>query len=214
MNIILLGPPGAGKGTQAHLLEKEFGMIQLSTGDMLRAAIKAGEPVGVEAKKIMEAGRLVPDELMIKMINERIQKPDCSKGFILDGFPRTVPQAEALDKMLAACNQNLSAVIELKVDDAALVERVTGRFTCAKCGAGYHSKFKPAKVAGICDVCGSTEFVCRPDDNPETMKTRLAAFYEQTAPILPYYMKKGLLKTIDGMAPMDQVTQNIRDLLK
>jgi adenylate kinase len=161
----------------------------------------------------MDEGRLVPDELIIQMIEDRISKPDCDKGFILDGFPRTVPQAEALDVMLAAHKKNLAAVIELKVDDAALVERVTGRFTCVKCGAGYHSKFKPTKVEGVCDVCGSTEFVCRPDDNPETMKTRLKAFYEQTAPILPYYRAKGLLKTVDGMAPMDEVQKSIESIL-
>jgi len=213
MNIILLGPPGAGKGTQAQFLEKKYGMIQLSTGDMLRAAVKRGEPLGLEAKKLMDAGKLVPDDLMIRMIEDRIAKPDCGNGFILDGFPRTVPQAEALDVMLAAHKKNLDAVIELKVDEDALVERVTGRFTCAKCGTGYHSKFKPTKVEGVCDVCGSTEFVCRPDDNPETMKTRLKAFQEQTAPILPYYRAKGLLKSVDGMAPMDQVQKSVQSIL-
>jgi len=213
MNIILLGPPGAGKGTQARLLEDKYKMVQIATGDMLRASIKRGEPLGVEAKKIMDAGKLVPDDLMIKMIEDRIAKPDCNNGFILDGFPRTVPQAEALDTMLASRHKSLDAVIELKVDEAALVERVAGRFTCAKCGAGYHSKFKPTKVEGICDVCGSTEFVCRPDDNPETMKTRLKAFNEQTAPILPYYRQKGLLKTIDGMASMEAVQSSIAAIL-
>ncbi len=213
MNIILLGPPGAGKGTQAKLLEEQHGMIQLSTGDMLRAAVKRGEPLGLEAKKIMDAGGLVPDHLMIKMIEDRIRKPDCAKGFILDGFPRTVPQAEALDKMLSACGKKLDAVIELKVDEAALIERVSGRFTCAKCGTGYHKKFKPPKHAGVCDVCGSTEFICRPDDNPETMKTRLKAFQDQTAPILPYYRQKGLLKSVDGMASMDAVHGSIEHIL-
>jgi adenylate kinase len=162
----------------------------------------------------MDAGKLVPDHLVIQMIEDRIQKPDCGNGFILDGFPRTVPQAEALDKMLAQHHKNLSAVIELKVDEAALVERVSGRFTCAKCGAGYHSKFKPTKVDGVCDVCGSTEFICRPDDNPETMKTRLKAFQEQTAPILPYYQQKGLLKSVDGMADMAEVQHSIEAILK
>jgi adenylate kinase len=214
MNIILLGPPGAGKGTQARLLEEQRGMIQLSTGDMLRGAIKRGEPIGVEAKKIMDAGKLVPDALMIKMISERIQQPDCSKGFILDGFPRTVPQAEALDAMLAECLRKLDAVIELKVNEAALVERVSGRFTCAKCGEGYHNKFKPTKVDGICDVCGSAEFICRPDDNPETMITRLKAFHEQTAPILPYYKNKDLLKSVDGMASMEEVHTAVEAILK
>jgi adenylate kinase len=213
MNIILLGPPGAGKGTQAKFLEEKYGMVQLSTGDMLRAVVKAGAPLGVEAKKLMDAGALVPDDLMIRMIEDRIKQPDCQKGFILDGFPRTVPQAEALDAMLAAHKKNLNAVIELKVDEDALVERVTGRFTCAKCGAGYHSKFKPTKVEGICDVCGSTEFVCRPDDNPETMKTRLKTFREQTAPILPYYQAKGLLKSVDGMASMEEVQKSIESII-
>jgi len=213
MNIILLGPPGAGKGTQARLLEEKHGMIQLSTGDMLRASIKRGEPLGLEAKKLMDAGTLVPDDLMIRMIEDRISHPDCGKGFILDGFPRTVPQAEALDKMLVKHNKPLDAVIELKVDEEALVVRVTGRFTCAKCGAGYHSKFKPTKVDDLCDVCGSTEFVCRPDDNPDTMKTRLKAFKEQTAPILPYYTAQKRLKTVDGMASMEHVQNSIEAVL-
>jgi adenylate kinase len=214
MNIILIGPPGAGKGTQAKLLEETHGMCQLSTGDMLRAAIKNQEPVGLEAKSLMDAGKLVPDDLMIRLIDARISKPDCGTGFILDGFPRTVPQAEALDKMLIAKGKKLNAVIELKVDENALIERVSGRFTCAKCGAGYHDKFKPTKVAGVCDVCGSHEFTRRPDDNAETMKTRLTAFKEQTAPILPYYQAKGLLKQVDGMADMPSVNKAIEAALK
>jgi adenylate kinase len=214
MNIILLGPPGAGKGTQARLLEEKRGMIQIATGDMLRAAVKRGEPIGLEAKKIMEAGKLVPDDLMIRLIQGRIAQPDCNKGFILDGFPRTVPQAEALDKMLAEHDCKLDAVIELKVDEEELIKRVAGRFSCAKCGAGYHDTFKPTKQLKVCDECGGTEFIRRPDDNPETMKTRLKTYKEQTAPILPYYRAKGLLKTIDGMASMEQVRDGIESILE
>ena len=205
MNIILLGPPGAGKGTQARQLEEQYGLIQLSTGDMLRAAIKKGEPLGLEAKAIMEAGKLVPDHLMVGLIEERISQPDCAKGFILDGFPRTVPQAEALDVMLKAKGKDLDAVIELKVDEDKLVERVSGRFTCADCGEGYHDSFKPTKGAGVCDSCGSTNFTRRSDDNAETMRKRLEAYRDLTAPILPYYKKRGVLKYVDGMAAMPAV---------
>lgn len=214
MNIILIGPPGAGKGTQARILEEKYGMTQLSTGDMLRAAIKNKEPLGMEAKSLMDAGKLVPDDLMVRMIETRIGHADCAKGFILDGFPRTVPQAEALDKMLAKTNKKLDAVIELKVDEAALIERISGRFTCAKCGEGYHDKFKPTKKANVCDACGGTEFTRRADDNAETMKTRLNAFRDQTAPILPYYKAKGLLKSVDGMADMPHVTTAIEAILR
>jgi adenylate kinase len=188
-------------------------MIQLSTGDMLRAAVKSGEPLGREAKSIMDAGKLVPDALMVNLIKERIAKPDCAKGFILDGFPRTGAQAEALDKMLVEQGKSLDRVIELKVDEAALIERVSGRFTCAKCGAGYHEKFQPTQKASVCDKCGGTEFTRRPDDNAETMKTRLKAFNEQTAPILPYYKAKGLLVTIDGMADVSEVAKAIDKIL-
>jgi adenylate kinase len=214
VNIILLGAPGAGKGTQARLLESTYGICQIATGDLLRASIKRGEALGLEAKKLMDAGKLVPDGLMIKMIEGQIANPACVKGFILDGFPRTVPQAEALDKMLTARGEKIDAVIELKVDDAALIDRVAGRFTCSKCGAGYHEKYKPTKKPGVCDVCGSTEFTHRSDDNPETMKTRLKAFREQTAPILPYYRQKGLLKTIDGMASMSEVQNSLVSILQ
>lgn len=213
MNIILLGPPGAGKGTQARMLEEAHGMVQVSTGDMLRSSIKRGEPLGLEAKQIMAAGKLVPDDLIIRMIEDRIGQPDCAKGFILDGFPRTVTQAEALDRMLSAHGKKLDAVIEITVDEAALLERIVGRFTCAKCGEGYHDKFRPLKTEGVCDVCGSHEFVRRPDDNAETMQSRLKAFHEQTAPILPYYKEKGMLKAVDGMVTMPEVQKSIVKLL-
>lgn len=213
MNIILLGPPGAGKGTQARLLEEKYGLIQLSTGDMLRAAVKRAEPLGVQAKQLMDSGKLVPDSLMIDMIRERIKQPDCAKGFILDGFPRTVPQAEALDVMLQDCGKKLDAVVELKVDEKALIARVSGRFTCATCGTGYHDTFKPTHKAGVCDSCGGTEFTRRADDNAETMQTRLKAFQEQTAPILPYYREKGLLKAVDGMAGVDVVHNALEVIL-
>jgi adenylate kinase len=214
MNLILLGPPGAGKGTQAKRLEDRHSLVQLSTGDMLRAVVASGAPLGQQAKEIMAAGKLMPDELMIEMIADRISKPDCSTGFILDGFPRTVPQAEALDRMLGEKGLKLDHVIEMKVDDAALVERITGRYTCAKCGQGYHDKFQTPKVDGVCDVCGSTEFTRRADDNAETVSTRLAAYHKQTAPILPYYKERGVLETVDGMADIDVVTEQIETLLK
>ncbi len=213
MNIILIGAPGAGKGTQAKFLEEKFGMVQLSTGDMLRAAVRNKTPLGLEAKSIMDAGKLVPDALMVKLIKERIAKSDCARGFILDGFPRTVPQAEALDNMLHEQKKRLNYVVELKVDENALIERISGRFTCAECGEGYHDKFKQTKTPGVCDKCGSKDFSRRPDDNAETMKARLKAFNEQTAPILPYYQAKGMLKTVDGMADMPVVTKAIEAIL-
>lgn len=213
MNLILLGPPGAGKGTQSQRLEKKYGTIQLSTGDMLRAAVRSGSELGQRADAIMKAGQLVPDEVMIQMISERIDQPDCAKGFILDGFPRTVPQAEALDTMLADKGLKLDHVIEMKVDGPALVTRVTGRFTCAKCGTGYHDSFNPPKVAGVCDNCGSTEFTRRADDNAETFGKRLAAYERDTAPILPYYREHGVLKQVDGMAEIDEVTRQLEAII-
>ena len=214
MNLILLGPPGAGKGTQAKRLTDQRGLVQLSTGDMLRAEVKSGSPLGIEAKKVMDAGQLVSDAIVIEMIDHRIDKPDAAKGFILDGFPRTVAQAEALDAMLARKGRKIDEVIELKVDDAALIERISGRFTCAKCGTGYHDKFHRPKVDGTCDKCGSHDFVRRPDDNAETVKARLVAYHQQTAPILPYYAKKGLLRSVDGMAEMAEVARQIDAILQ
>lgn len=213
MNLILLGPPGAGKGTQAKKLTDERGLVQLSTGDMLRAEVASGSALGLEAKKIMDAGQLVSDAIMIGMIDKRIDQPDCAKGFVLDGFPRTEPQAEALDAMLAKKGKKIDAVIELAVDEAALIERISGRFTCAKCGTGYHDKFARPKKDGICDKCGSTEFVRRADDNAETVKARLVAYRKQTAPILPYYKAKGLLHSVDGMADMSDVARQIDQVL-
>jgi adenylate kinase len=213
LNIILLGPPGAGKGTQAKRLEEARGLVQLSTGDMLRAERASGSELGRKVQAIMDKGHLVSDDIMIAMIEKRIGAPDCHKGFILDGFPRTVPQAEALDAMLARRRLKLDYIIELAVDEAALVDRISGRFSCVKCGASYHDRNKRPKVEGVCDVCGSKDFVRRADDNAETVKARLAAYHAQTAPILPYYRAKGILRQVDGMAEIAEVTRQIEAIL-
>ena len=209
MNLVLLGPPGAGKGTQAGRLKARYRLAHLSTGDMLREAVASGTEVGREAKAIMDAGRLVSDEVMNRLVAERIARRDCAGGFILDGFPRTLAQAEALDAMLSKRKSGLTAVIEFEVDDEALVERISGRFACARCGAGYHDRFRPTAKPGVCDACGSTEFVRRKDDTPETIRARLRAYHDQTAPLLPYYHAKGLLVTVDGMAEIDRVTNEL-----
>ncbi|MGN6550944.1 MAG: adenylate kinase [Pararhizobium sp.] len=213
MRLILLGPPGAGKGTQAQRLVERHGIPQLSTGDMLRAAIAAGSEVGKKAKAVMDAGHLVSDDIVNAIVAERIEQPDAAKGFILDGYPRTLVQAGATDAMLARHGLELSCVIEIKVDDAVLTERIAGRYTCAKCGTGYHDANLKPKAEGVCDKCGSTEFKRRPDDNPDTVRTRLQAYYKETSPLIGYYYAKGKLKSVDGMADVDEVTRQIEKVL-
>lgn len=213
MNIILLGPPGAGKGTQATRLETEHGMVQLSTGNMLRAAVTAGSRVGREAKAVMASGALVSDEIVTGILSDRLDQPDVRTGFILDGYPRTEAQALALDTLLAEKGMTLHHVIELCVDEAALTDRVTGRFSCAKCGEGYHDRYKLPAVGGTCDVCGTHEFIRRPDDNAETVRQRMAEYRAKTAPILPHYERRGLVRHVDGMASIDVVKAAIETIL-
>ncbi|HEV2748152.1 MAG TPA: adenylate kinase [Allosphingosinicella sp.] len=213
MNIILLGPPGAGKGTQASRLEADRGMVQLSTGDMLRAAVAAQSPVGLRAKAVMDAGDLVSDDIVTGILSERLDQEDVGRGFILDGYPRTVAQAESLERLLAAKHMKLDHVIELVVDEDALVDRITGRFTCCSCGTGYHDRYKRTALDGICDVCGSREFKRRPDDNERTVRNRLAEYRAKTAPILPFYEARSVVRRVDGMAPIAEVETAIERVL-
>ena len=213
LNIILLGPPGAGKGTQASRLVDEAGMVQLSTGDMLRAAVKAETPVGLQAKAVMEAGELVSDEIVNALIDENLGRLSADQGVIFDGYPRTAGQAESLDALLAAHGRKLDHVIELDVDEEALVDRISGRFSCAKCSTPYHDRYNKPEVEGVCDLCGSTEFKRRPDDNAETVRTRLAEYRAKTAPILPIYEAKGLVSRVDGMLPIEAVGEAIDSIL-
>jgi adenylate kinase len=214
MNIILLGPPGSGKGTQAKRIEQKYGITQLATGDMLRAATLSGDQLGLHVKSIMDSGQLVPDNVIIDMIADRVEQPDCCYGFVLDGFPRTLAQAQALDQMLSRRSRQLDHVIEFEVDETALVDRLAGRFTCQQCGASYHERDNRPKVDGLCDACGGCEFICRADDRPETVRARLDVYHRQTAPILPYYRGRGILRPVDGMAEIGLVTREIEKILQ
>jgi len=213
MNIILLGPPGAGKGTQARILMDTIAFVQLSTGDILRAAVAAGTEVGKKAKAVMEAGQLVSDEIVIGVVSDRLDEPDTKAGVIFDGFPRTAAQAEALDRLLAEKGLTLDAVVSMEVDDELLVDRVSGRYTCAGCGEGYHDRHKQPAKAGVCDSCGGTEFNRRAEDNAETVRARLDAYHSETAPLIDYYTGTGKLRMVDGMAEIDEVTRSIRKAL-
>src|SRR6056297_1680645 len=212
--LILLGPPGAGKGTQARMLQDRFGLVQLSTGDLLRAAVAAGTEAGQKARAVMEAGELVSDEIVIAILRDRLAQPDCAQGVILDGFPRTAIQAEALDALLAENGQKIDAAISLEVDDAAMVTRISGRYTCAGCGEGYHDTFKTPAVEGTCDKCGSTEMTRRADDNAETVESRLRAYHAQTAPLIDYYDGKGVLVRVDAMAEIDAVARALTAVVR
>lgn len=214
IKMILLGPPGSGKGTQAQYLQSKLGICKLSTGDMLRAEVASGSELGKKAKDIMEKGGLVPDDLVVDLIRRRIAQDDCANGFVLDGFPRTIGQAEALDNMLDSENKRIDLVVELRVDDKELIKRISGRFACAKCGAGYHDNFRKTKTLNICDECGSKEFIRRADDKAETVAARLDAYHRQTVPLLPYYKERGVLRMVDGMAGINEVTRQIDDIVK
>lgn len=213
MRLVLLGPPGAGKGTQSRRLQSTYNILQLSTGDMLRAEVRSKSELGMQVAEIMDTGKLVSDELIIKMISKRIELDDCKNGFILDGFPRTTPQAEALDKVLSEKSMKLDHVIELMADDEAMVKRITGRYSCTNCGAGYHDAYQQPINAGTCDKCGGTDFIRRADDTAETVRSRLLAYHKQTAPIVTYYGEKGVLKSIDGMADIDEVTKQLKEII-
>jgi adenylate kinase len=212
MNIILIGPPGSGKGTQAKLLEERHNMKQLSSGDMLRAAVSEGTEIGQKAKSYMEAGELVPDDLVVEIVTDQIEKLG-DTGFILDGFPRNVHQAGVLDQMLDKRGRNIDRVLVVEVSDDLLVDRIAGRYTCANCGEGYHDKFKQPEQEGVCDKCGSTEFIRRPDDNPDTVRNRLAVYHEQTKPLVDYYKEQGKVRVIDGEQPIEEVTKALEQAM-
>lgn len=211
--LILLGPPGAGKGTQARMLEEDFGLVQLSTGDLLRAAVAAGTEAGRKAKAVMESGQLVSDEIVLAVLKDRMAEPDVSRGVILDGFPRTAGQAAALDALLAAAGEGVTAAVSLEVDDEAMVGRVSGRYTCAGCGEGYHDSFKRPAVAGTCDKCGGTEFKRRADDNAETVRERLRAYHAQTAPLIAHYDRQGLLHRVDAMGAIADIRAALGEIV-
>ena len=212
--LILLGPPGAGKGTQARMLQERHGLLQLSTGDLLRAAVAAGTEAGRKAQAVMEAGGLVSDEIVIAILNDRLSDPDCAQGVILDGFPRTTVQAEALDELLTCTGQRVGAALSLEVDDAAMVTRISGRYTCASCGEGYHDQFKLPATAGICDKCNGTDMKRRADDNPETVSQRLEIYHAQTAPLIAYYEGKQVLQRVDAMGDINRIASALDTLVK